>query len=132
VLEEAPVALQQAVQHLRPVALEAGGQGQVVRPLDDVDGVDLHEPHPFDEVIDPVGRDPAPRIVEEPLRAQQQPAGRGGGNQRSRGHAGRRISGKDLKDSKDTKDEEPPPGRAGSLESLRSLVSFRSFFLAAT
>ncbi len=92
VLEEAAVALEQALEHRRPVPLEARGEGQVVGPLDDVDRVDLHEPHPLDQRVEDVGGSLAAWIVEQPLRPEQEPAGGGGGDEGEGGRHLRRIA----------------------------------------
>jgi hypothetical protein len=96
VLEEPPVALQEPFEEARLVALEAGGEGQVVRPLDDVDRVDLDEAHPLDDVVESAGGRPAAGIVEQPLGAQQQAPGRGGGDSGERGGF-RRHGGEDTR-----------------------------------
>jgi hypothetical protein len=54
VLEEPAVLFEQPGEQGRPVALEPGRERQVMGPLDDVDRVDLDEPHPDDEVVEDV------------------------------------------------------------------------------
>ena len=86
-LEEVLAVLQQAAQVLGPVGVPAGGQGEVVGPGHHIDAVNLHEAQALNQGQEGRGRDPAGRVVQQALGAQEEAPGGGGRHLGQGGHA---------------------------------------------
>ena len=73
VLEQRPPLLDQPREQRRSISVPARRECEMVRPLDDIDRIDLHEPHPLDERQHAGVRRRTRRVVEQALRVEQQP-----------------------------------------------------------
>ena len=85
VFEQHPVALVHRPQMTLSIGLVAREENLVMRPLDRIDAVDLHEAEPLDQAEQAGPVQPGAGRRAQPLQMQEQPAGLAVGNQE--GHA---------------------------------------------
>ena len=78
--EEAALSLQQLLQLLGPVAVQAAEEREVVGPGQDIDGVHLHKAQALHQGLNGCRGGPPGGIRQQPLGPQEHTPGGGGGD----------------------------------------------------